>query len=164
MASGFGAADGAVAVRPGAESEVRRSFRLVRSDSARWRSGRATSMALLCVSAIATPVCHVLLRNSASWRISRFSALPRSAYHADISPRRRAHRLGPERASRLRGAIRQVLALGIENRGTTFCDYVDADGQLGSNQEMLAAYGREGAPCRRCKSPIKRLVQASRQR
>jgi formamidopyrimidine-DNA glycosylase len=81
---------------------------------------------------------------------------------AGISPRRRTHRLGRERAARLHAAIRQVLESSIANRGTSFSDYIDAEGAIGSNQEALLVYGREGLPCRRCKSSIKRIVQAAR--
>jgi len=80
-------------------------------------------------------------------------------FHAGISPRRRTHRLGRDRAAKLHRAIRHVLETSIANRGTSFSDYVDADGAIGSNQAALFVYGREGEPCRRCKSPIKRPIK-----
>jgi formamidopyrimidine-DNA glycosylase len=83
-------------------------------------------------------------------------------FHAQVAPRRRAHRLGAARASRLHAAILQVLETGIANRGTSFSDYVDADGAAGENQQALAVYGREGQPCRRCRAPIRRIVQSAR--
>lgn len=83
-------------------------------------------------------------------------------FHAGISPRRRTNRITRERAARLHGAIRHVLTTSIANRGTSFSDYVDADGELGSNQDALFVYGREGEPCRRCKSLIRRVVQGAR--
>jgi len=55
-----------------------------------------------------------------------------------------------------------VLADGIKNRGTSFSDYVDADGTAGGNQHTLAVYGREKAPCRRCGAALRRVVQAGR--
>jgi formamidopyrimidine-DNA glycosylase len=84
-------------------------------------------------------------------------ALLRAGIHP-CTPARRA----TARAGALVGAIREVLERGIENRGTTLRDYVDADGAAGGNQAALLAYGREGAPCARCRSPIKRRVDAGR--
>lgn len=81
---------------------------------------------------------------------------------AGISPRRRADRLGPARIARLHAAVVDVLRRGVENRGTSLRDYVDADGAAGANQHHLHVYGREGAPCRTCGTTIRRLVQGAR--
>ncbi len=81
---------------------------------------------------------------------------------AGVAPRRRTNRLSRNRAVDLHRAIRSVLETGIANRGTSFSDYVDADGEAGSNQDALWVYGREGEPCRTCKSLIKRVVQGAR--
>jgi formamidopyrimidine-DNA glycosylase len=66
------------------------------------------------------------------------------------------------RAAALVAAIRQTLTLGIENRGTTLRDYVDAEGGAGENQHALLVYGREGAPCRTCATLIRRRIDAQR--
>jgi formamidopyrimidine-DNA glycosylase len=81
---------------------------------------------------------------------------------AGLGPRRRTHRVGAAAAARLFGAIREVLEAGIRNRGTSFSDYVDAEGDKGSNQNALAVYGREGEPCRVCGRKIRRVVQGAR--
>jgi formamidopyrimidine-DNA glycosylase len=81
---------------------------------------------------------------------------------AGIAPRRRTHTLGDARAAKLHGAILQVLRAGIANRGTSFSDYVDAEGTAGENQNTLHVYGREGEPCHVCGRPIRRLVQGAR--
>jgi formamidopyrimidine-DNA glycosylase len=81
---------------------------------------------------------------------------------AGVSPRRRADRVGAIRGARLHRAIRDVLTASVARRCTTFRDYRDADGQSGDNAPHLFAYGRDGQPCRRCKTPIKRLVQGAR--
>ena len=54
------------------------------------------------------------------------------------------------RAAALVAGIRAALEQGIANRGTTLRDYVDADGEAGSNLAALLVYGREGEPCRTC--------------
>ena len=59
-----------------------------------------------------------------------------------------------ERAERLHGAIREVLASGLDHGGTTLRDYVDGTGGSGSNQHHLRCYGRSGLPCERCGGPI----------
>jgi formamidopyrimidine-DNA glycosylase len=56
-------------------------------------------------------------------------------YHAALAPRRRTDGLGPVRAARLHAAIVAVLERAIANRGTSFSDYVDADGAVGDNQK-----------------------------
>jgi formamidopyrimidine-DNA glycosylase len=83
-------------------------------------------------------------------------------FHAGLSPTRRAETVGRARGKKLHAAIVKVLRAGIENRGTSFSDYVDADGNQGGNQHALWVYGRERTPCRRCKKPIARLVQGGR--
>ena len=65
-------------------------------------------------------------------------------------------------AERLHAAICSILTVAIANRGTSFSDYVDADGQAGSNQLSLAVYGREAESCRVCSRKIQRLVQSGR--
>ena len=80
---------------------------------------------------------------------------------AGISPRRKTHRL-KKNAPELHGAIQEVLRAGIANRGTSFSDYVDAEGVSGENQNALHVYGREGQACPKCGSVIRRLVQGAR--
>ena len=82
-------------------------------------------------------------------------------WRAELSPKRRSDR-AVKRAAALHDAIVGVLRDGIENRGTSFSDYVDAEGVSGGNQHTLAVYGREKAPCRRCGAALRRVVQAGR--
>jgi formamidopyrimidine-DNA glycosylase len=82
-------------------------------------------------------------------------------YRAGISPKKRSDQV-LKRAPALHAAIVSSLADGIKNRGTSFSDYVDADGQSGGNQLTLAVYGREKQPCRGCGAAVRRLVQAGR--
>jgi formamidopyrimidine-DNA glycosylase len=66
------------------------------------------------------------------------------------------------KAAPLRAAIRAVLRKGIDNRGTTIRDYTDSRGRAGRNQLALAVYGREGEPCPRCGSLVRRQVDSGR--
>jgi len=63
---------------------------------------------------------------------------------------------GPE-VSRLLAAVREVLEEALEAGGTTFDSlYVDVNGDSGYFERSLAVYGREGLPCRRCGTPVRR--------
>ncbi len=58
--------------------------------------------------------------------------------------------------------MREVLKLGIENRGTTLNDYVDGFGNTGSFQFSLKAYGRENELCESCLKEITKIKVAGR--
>ena len=75
-------------------------------------------------------------------------------WHAAIDPSRGAQSLTPAERRRLLTALQQVLTASIAARGTSFRDYRDARGQRGEYVAQLAAYGRGGAPCRRCGTPL----------
>src|SRR5207253_911858 len=67
-------------------------------------------------------------------------------WEARIHPLRAANSLSEDEVRRLARAIRHVLVAAIENRGTSFSTYRDADGTAGENQDFLNVYGREGQP------------------
>ena len=71
-------------------------------------------------------------------------------WRAGIDPSRTANRVTPAEAARLRDAIVDVLTESIAHRGTSFRDYVDANGGRGGFVEYLAVYGRAGETCLRC--------------
>ncbi len=85
-----------------------------------------------------------------------------SLFQAGIRPRRRANRLTAQELERLRLALRQVLSHAIRLGGSSVSDYVDADGERGFFQIEHCVYQRTGLPCRRCQTPIRRLVLAGR--
>lgn len=73
-----------------------------------------------------------------------------------------SRKVGRGRAHALHGAIRDTLERAIEREGTTFSDYQMVDGSSGSNAGFLAAYGRQGKPCPRCSTPMKKVVLGGR--
>ncbi|MCB1037406.1 MAG: bifunctional DNA-formamidopyrimidine glycosylase/DNA-(apurinic or apyrimidinic site) lyase, partial [Acidobacteria bacterium] len=83
-------------------------------------------------------------------------------FRAGVHPTRSVARISSERWNRLAAAVREVLAGAIEEGGTTLNDFADADGQAGYFQVSLSVYGREGEPCPRCSSTVRRTVQANR--
>ncbi len=83
-------------------------------------------------------------------------------FAAGLDPRRTAGSMTLEEWAKLLIAVREVLAQAIAAGGTSLKDYITATGETGYFQVQLAVYGRAGAPCPRCASPIERLVQAGR--
>jgi formamidopyrimidine-DNA glycosylase len=83
-------------------------------------------------------------------------------YLARIRPMREVGRLRPTHWTRICDAVRQVLQMAIDHRGTTFSDYVDSEGRRGDFQNQLLVYGREGEVCVKDRRRIKRIVQAGR--
>ena len=83
-------------------------------------------------------------------------------WRARLHPLRAADTLTDAEVRRLHRAIRSVLRQGIANRGTSFGDYVGADGEPGDNAERLSVYQRTGQPCLRCGRPISRIVVGQR--
>lgn len=89
-------------------------------------------------------------------------------WEARIHPLRAAHTLSPEETAGLHRAIRRVLRRGIANLGTSLGTGLtnfrlpDSGDEDPHNQEDLRAYRRTGLPCRRCGTPIERIVVAQR--
>lgn len=83
-------------------------------------------------------------------------------YRASIHPRRPARRVGPARYAALADAVRAVLGEAIEAGGTTLRDFFSGTGTAGYFRIRLDAYDREGEPCPRCGTPLRRLVIAQR--
>lgn len=81
---------------------------------------------------------------------------------AKIHPERPAGDLKPQEITALYHAIIEALQQGINNRGTSISDYVDGEGNIGNNQNMLNAYSREGEHCPRCAAIITRKKVAGR--
>lgn len=75
-------------------------------------------------------------------------------FRAGVDPSRPAGRLDAASIARLHGAIRQVLTEALDARGTTVRDYRTGTGERGTFQFALHVYGRGGAPCERCATPL----------
>jgi len=87
-----------------------------------------------------------------------------SLYRSGISPKRLAKTVQGERAERLAGAIRAVLADAIAAGGSSLRDHVSATGELGYFQHHFEVYDREGQPCPGCDcgKGVRRIVQSGR--
>ncbi len=85
-----------------------------------------------------------------------------SLIRAGVRPRRRANTLTSAELKKLHSALQKVLQEAIRAGGSSISDYVDADGEKGFFQFRHRAYGREGKPCLKCKTPIKKIVVGGR--
>lgn len=81
---------------------------------------------------------------------------------AGIRPTASASRIGPDRVRKLHAAIQSVLARAVEMGGSTLRDFSNANGAAGHFQTHANVYGREGAPCAVCSTPIRLLRQGQR--
>ena len=81
-----------------------------------------------------------------------------------LSPKRKAHTVGPARANALVDAIKTVLTHAISSGGSSLKDHRQTNGELGYFQHAFRIYGREDKACKRCgpEYPVKRLIQSGR--
>jgi formamidopyrimidine-DNA glycosylase len=85
-----------------------------------------------------------------------------SLFRAGIDPRKRAGRISVPESQKLVVAIKATLRAAIKAGGSSLRDFVGSDGASGYFQNRAVVYDRAGMPCRRCRTPIKRIVQGAR--
>jgi formamidopyrimidine-DNA glycosylase len=82
--------------------------------------------------------------------------------------RARLHPLSPagsmrlEHCERLREGIVGAIEAGLDNGGASIDDYRDARGAEGTMQDEFCVHNREGQPCPRCGTEIRRIVLGGR--
>ncbi len=81
---------------------------------------------------------------------------------AGIHPARPSGGLGRDECHVLAAAIRQVLAAAIEQGGTTLRDFLAPSGNPGYFRQTLNVYERTDLPCRRCGTPVERIILGQR--
>jgi formamidopyrimidine-DNA glycosylase len=85
-----------------------------------------------------------------------------SLWRAKIHPARLGAHLTRKQAEALHRALRAILEKAIVMRGSSISDFLDAEGEPGEYQRRHRAYGREGKPCYRCETRIRRAIVAGR--
>jgi formamidopyrimidine-DNA glycosylase len=83
-------------------------------------------------------------------------------FRAGIHPLRPAGRLTRAEWERLRAAIEDALAAGIEAKGASIDDFRHLDGARGSFQDRFLVHTRAGEPCARCGRPIRKITVGGR--
>ena len=83
---------------------------------------------------------------------------------ARIHPSKRSRSLSRPRALLLHQNIRHILQEAIDAGSTLIVDPTDSDSSYygGEYERYWRVYDREGQPCRRCETPIRRLKHAGR--
>ena len=86
-----------------------------------------------------------------------------SLWRAQLHGERLGRTLTRSQVEALLGHVRDVLGAALQAGGTSFdALYVNVNGQSGYFDRSLAAYGREGEPCPRCGTPIRRSAFMNR--
>jgi formamidopyrimidine-DNA glycosylase len=83
-------------------------------------------------------------------------------FRARIHPLRPVGTLRRPQIVALRDAVVESLKAGIDAKGATIDDYRQVDGARGSFQDRFLVHTREGEPCPRCGTPIRKLRAAGR--
>jgi formamidopyrimidine-DNA glycosylase len=83
-------------------------------------------------------------------------------FRVGIDPRRPAKSLAGDDLRRLSKAIRGVLLEAMGHRGSSFRDYVDAEGREGQHQRHVKVYRRTNEPCYNCGTSIERIKLSGR--
>lgn len=107
------------------------------------------------------PIKAVLLDQSVLSGVGNIYAC--EALHlSKISPTALSSKLTLPELERLLMACKSVMLAAVENSGTTFRSYLDANGEKGQNQNHLRVFAREGQSCFTCGDTIVRIVQSGR--
>ncbi len=81
---------------------------------------------------------------------------------AGVRPGRASGRLSRGQREAIVAATRDVLDAAIRRGGSSISDFHDASGRQGAFQTRFLVYDREGEPCRRCETSIRRRVLGGR--
>jgi formamidopyrimidine-DNA glycosylase len=107
------------------------------------------------------PIKSVLLDQSVIAGIGNIYA-DEALFMAKVRPTRSARRITMLQCDAIVRAAQRVMKRSIETGGSSISDYVSPDGSDGGYQNERAVYARTGEPCLVCRTPIRRLVIATR--
>jgi len=82
-------------------------------------------------------------------------------FDASINPKRMASEVA-DKAPAIVKSVHKVLDAAIASGGSSLRDFMNIEGNTGYFQHAFFVYGREGKPCRKCKTPIKAIRQSGR--
>jgi formamidopyrimidine-DNA glycosylase len=107
------------------------------------------------------PIKSLLLDQSVIAGIGNIYA-DEALFWAKVRPTRSARRVTARECQAIVSAAKRVMERSIETGGSSISDYVTPDGSDGGYQNERKVYARKGLPCLRCKTPIRRVVIATR--
>jgi len=81
---------------------------------------------------------------------------------AKVRPTRSSRRVTARESAAIVAAAKRVMKRSIATGGSSISDYVNPDGADGGYQNERKVYARKGEPCLVCKTPIRRVVIATR--
>jgi formamidopyrimidine-DNA glycosylase len=83
-------------------------------------------------------------------------------WRAKLDPHARVEELTKAHIYKIYKAMRELLDQSIAAGGLSLRDWLNTDGSGGKTEAILRVYSLGGRPCRRCRTPIKRIVVAGR--
>jgi formamidopyrimidine-DNA glycosylase len=83
-------------------------------------------------------------------------------WRAELHPLSPAGSMRREHAEALREGVIEALEAGLAEGGASIDDYRDSRGERGSMQDEFIVHTREGEPCPRCGTTIRRIVVGGR--
>ncbi|MFA6446812.1 MAG: bifunctional DNA-formamidopyrimidine glycosylase/DNA-(apurinic or apyrimidinic site) lyase [Patescibacteria group bacterium] len=83
-------------------------------------------------------------------------------FDANINPSRPTWTLTKPELLRLARSIQKILRQSIKVQGTSFRDYVNAEGKKGGFENKLKVYGKKGLPCPVCATAIQKTTVSQR--
>jgi formamidopyrimidine-DNA glycosylase len=108
------------------------------------------------------PLKHLLLDQTRVLGLGNIYAVE-ALFLAGVNPTKPANTLSKPRARRLYQAIRETLQEAIDAGSTLRIDLADGNGSYFETPERFwRVYEREGEPCVRCGTKIRRIVQGGR--
>ncbi len=83
-------------------------------------------------------------------------------WRAELHPLSPAGSMRHEHAEALRAGVLEALRTGLDEGGASVDDYLDSRGERGSMQDEFLVHRREGKPCLRDGTPIRRILVSGR--
>lgn len=125
--------------------------------SRKFTAGRLHSM----VKGVRAPIKQFLMDGRRIVGVGNIYA-SEALFRAGIRPQTRAGKLSLERCAKLVEAVKATLRAAIRAGGSSLRDFVGGNGEPGYFQTRYNVYDRNGEPCARCATPIRRIVQGQR--
>lgn len=107
------------------------------------------------------PVKHFIMNNKVVVGVGNIYATE-ALFYSKINPTKPVADINQKQWQVLVTKIKNVLIKAIECGGTTFKDFINADGKPGYFKQELSTYGRAGQPCIKCNQPLLLIRQQGR--